>query len=513
MSKTPSIKLFNLIKALSGSEKRYFKIFVAKQSDKDNKYIRLFEAIDTQDSFDDDALKEVIYGHTKIESRKYSALKAYLYELILKALQGYDENSSVDFKLKGMLQNIRVLFKRSFFDDAKEMVYKTKKLATRYESFSTLLELLSWEKRIAYTETNISFLDRELDRINTEEIACLDELKQISEYRSIFFKVLISLRKDASRDEAQKAKLQAHLDNPLYSQVSPSSHHAKILRLRGLALLNYAVSDYQSFHANSKQLVALFEEKPFLLKEDQSEYISSINNYAMSCGFLWKHAEMRDCLDKLFHIRPNNIDDRAKILRQYFMNKLRLCINSGEFEEGLNELKRLDLERQKIDDSIFRKSTFYLQYFSIYFGTEDYEQALLYLNEWLNLPGSVERKDLQSLSRILNLIIHYEMKNEFLLDSLIRSTYRFLKRKGDLQAFERLIYDFVKQANHQNDKKELQLSIENIKNEFERLAAIPSIKVTLDMFDFRAWLESKTSKSTFAQVVKAKYLDELAKMS
>ena len=46
MPKTPSTKLFNLVKSLSGSEKRYFKIFVGKQGHKGNKYLLLFDAID-----------------------------------------------------------------------------------------------------------------------------------------------------------------------------------------------------------------------------------------------------------------------------------------------------------------------------------------------------------------------------------------------------------------------------------------------------------------------------------
>ncbi|MFT6321790.1 MAG: hypothetical protein ACJAT4_002720, partial [Granulosicoccus sp.] len=56
MPKTPSNKLFNLINSLSGSEKRYFKLFVNKnQTGKDNKYTLLFDAVDTQEISDDEA--------------------------------------------------------------------------------------------------------------------------------------------------------------------------------------------------------------------------------------------------------------------------------------------------------------------------------------------------------------------------------------------------------------------------------------------------------------------------
>ena len=108
MPKTPSLKLFNLIKSLSGSEKRYFKLHATgNRTDKSSKYLLLFDAIDTQNNFDDEILKKIVYKNEPITSRKYSELKSYLYDLILTALQGYDEKSSIDFKIKGLLQNIK----------------------------------------------------------------------------------------------------------------------------------------------------------------------------------------------------------------------------------------------------------------------------------------------------------------------------------------------------------------------------------------------------------------------
>ena len=119
MPKTPSNKLFQLIKSLTGSEKRYFKLFVRNSSEKTNKYIQLFEAIEAQSVFDDDFLRQTIYPNETIQSRKYSELKAYLYELILKSLQGYDEKTSVEYKLQNALQSIKVLYKRALFSDCK----------------------------------------------------------------------------------------------------------------------------------------------------------------------------------------------------------------------------------------------------------------------------------------------------------------------------------------------------------------------------------------------------------
>ena len=47
MPKTPSDKLFRLVNSLSPAEKRYFRIFIRGKTERDSKYLQLFDAIAT----------------------------------------------------------------------------------------------------------------------------------------------------------------------------------------------------------------------------------------------------------------------------------------------------------------------------------------------------------------------------------------------------------------------------------------------------------------------------------
>ena len=107
MAKTPSTKLYELIHSLTGSEKRYFKLYVNEHGKKNSKYMQLFHALESMETFDEEQLKNNIYKGRAIESRKYSELKSYLYDLVLKCLQSYDEKRSVDYKLKSILKSIQ----------------------------------------------------------------------------------------------------------------------------------------------------------------------------------------------------------------------------------------------------------------------------------------------------------------------------------------------------------------------------------------------------------------------
>lgn len=511
MPKTPSLKLYNLIKSLSGSEKRYFKLFATgNRADKSSKYLLLFDAIDNQEAFDDEALKKIVYQDEEIMSRKYSELKAYLYDLILTALQGYDEKTSIDFKIKGMLQSVRVLFKRSHYENCRDLLPKIKKLAYKYESFSNILEVLNWERRVAYAQMDIPFLDNELERIDQEEKDCLESLRNLSFYQNIFFKMLIHIRKNAIlRTDEQKDILNNIIKDDLLNDLSKAkSHRAKVSYHRIYGLYYYATQDYENFMQASKAVISAMEAHPHLLKEDTSDYISALSNYVLSCGLLEKYGELEESLRKFSKIQPVIQSDKLTIYKQVLVANLRIFINKGDFNDGLVLLNKHLKEKEELKRNAFEKGTFFFQYFYIYFGIGNYNKALEYLNEWLNLPRSIERQDLQSLARVLNLIIHFEMNNTILLDNLLRSTYRFLRKRNRMYKLEKSVLNFIKEANKTASSRALKDTFINLKEEFEAHAKDPTEKVMFQYFNFLAWVDSKISGKSFAEAVRERYLLE-----
>lgn len=508
MPKTPSLKLFNLIKSLSGSEKRYFKLYATgNRADKSSKYLLLFDAIDLQESFDDEALKAIVYEGEEIKSRKFSELKSYLYDLILTALQGYDEKTSIDFRLKGMLQSVRVLYKRSHYEDCRDLLPKIKKQAYKYERFSNILEVLNWERTVAYAQRDIPFLNDHLERIDQEERECMENLRNLSFYQNIFFRMLIHIRKNAVlRTDEQKAILNEIISNDLLSDLSKAkSFRARVTFHRIYGLYHYASQNYQKFHTSSKAVIELMESIPHFLKEDTSEFISALSNYVLSCGLLEKYNELEQNLHKFSKIQPVIDSDKLFIYKQLLVARLRISINKGDFDGGLIILTKHLKEKEDFKRNAFEKGNFFFQYFYIYFGIGDYDKALEYLNEWLNMPRSIEQQDLQSLARVLNLIIHFEMNNTILLENLLRSTYRFLKKRNRMYKLERKVLTFIKDANKLASNRALKASFLELKEAFEALAKDPSEKVMFQYFDFIAWVDSKINNESFAEATKRRY--------
>ncbi|HQZ43738.1 MAG TPA: hypothetical protein PK735_12690, partial [Flavobacteriales bacterium] len=62
----PSTELFDLIRSLTKSEKRFFKLHSSLQSG-DKNYLRIFDSIDKQKAYDEEALKKQFAKETFIK--------------------------------------------------------------------------------------------------------------------------------------------------------------------------------------------------------------------------------------------------------------------------------------------------------------------------------------------------------------------------------------------------------------------------------------------------------------
>lgn len=503
MAKTSSDKLYKLIQTLSPAEKRYFRLFARGKTARDSKYLQLFEGMATMEELDEEILKTRIYKGQTIEGKKYSELKAYLYDLLLKCLQSFDEQHSVEYRLNQLLQGVGVLFKRGHYNDCRELLYKAEKLAEQYEFFGHQLDIVGWEKHLAYTQMDVDFLHKNLERLNYREEHALEQMHNVATYRKAFFRVYTSIKREATqRGEDRLALLQHAVQQATFSDPGlATSHKARVTYYRTLNLYHYAAAEYADFYDTGQKLLTLIESQPHFLKENIADYIAALSNLILSCGLLGKYREVEVALQKLRNLHALTEDDRQKIHRQYFTNRFVLCIYTGEFEQARQEIIHCQREAAEFDPHHYETASFYFQYCVICFGCNDFSLALDYLNEWLNQPRSVDREDLQSLARMLSLILHFEMGNLILLESLLRSATRFMQKKNRLFELERRFIHFMADLMRAVNRSEQQPILQKMKAEFP---ALPGAKSLLQTLDLETWLESKITGQSFAAAVRLK---------
>lgn len=512
MAKTPSDKLYRLIQSLSPTEKRYFRIFIRGKTERSSKYLQLFDLMAAQDPFDEADLRIKIYHQQIPEGKKYSELKSYLYSLVLKSLQAFDEQQSVQFKLNELLQGVTVLYKRGHYDDCRELLQKAAKIARQYEDFSSQLDIIRWEKQLAYTRMDVDFLHKKLEQLQFQEDQALQHLGNIAIYQKVFFQVYTTnfKREAGQHSESRNVLLRSLVgqDEAFSDPDRATSHKSRVMYYRTLNIYYYATAEYEDFYDSGKKLIHLLESQPHFLKENLADYIATLSNLILSCGLLQRYEEVRTYLQKLHRLTPITVDDRRKIHRQYYSNLFALCSYTGEFEEARREMERCQQEAEQCSSQDYETASFYFQYCTICFGCSDFSQALDYLNLWLSQPRSVEREDLQSLARILSLVLHFEMGNMMLLDSLTRSATRFMQKKNRYQDLERRFIHFIHDLMKAPGQQEIRICFQKIKADLPEMSGY---KTLLQTFDLEAWLESKIKGQTFAATVQEKWKNESAR--
>jgi hypothetical protein len=507
MARRPSERLHRLIRALSPSELRYFRIFVRGKSQKDSKYLRALDWLYTHEHYDSEALQLFLYGAEKVTTKKYAEMKAYLYDLLLSGLRQFDEERQTpEQELNTLMRHVSVLFKRGHYTDCAELLHRATKTARQFEYFQQHLDIIRWEKHLAYVSLDVDFLHRHLAELEEREQQLLAQLNNLYQYRSAFFELYALLKHDSGQRNEQGLKaLQQWIEKELFSSPEKAlSGRALIAYYRVYNLYYYAVQDLNAFAETGKKLIEIIENQSFILKENLTDYIAALSNMILASGLKNDHGTVDACLQKLRAIKPITEDDRRKIHRQYYTARFALCQSRGEFEAARSEIEACQAEATQLQSSDYETASFHFQYACICFGCADFEGALDHVNEWMSQPRSVEREDLQVLGRLLELILHYELGNTVLLESLLRSAMRFMRKKNRLYGLERRFIHLMRGLERAKTEAAKIKLFETMSEDWQKMPGSAALNQALNL---HAWFVAKATKQEYAGIVRQKWVE------
>jgi hypothetical protein len=127
------------------------------------------------------------------------------------------------------------------------------------------------------------------------------------------------------------------------------------------------------------------------------------------------------------------------------------------------------------------------------------------LNFIINHPSLSLREDIQCFARILNLIAHYELGNDELIEYQIKTTYKFLLKLEEMQKVQIAILNFLKASVNMNQDEllnyftKLKLELEVILEDLYEI--IPTLYL-----DIISWLESKLTPRSVELIIQRKRL-------
>lgn len=515
MSKERSDALFQLIKSLKKSEKRYFKLSMANADQ--TKFSRLFGLIEKQDSFNDE---EILAADPTIKASQLSNLKAHLYTKVLNALRDYNANTLPNIKIRDMIDHAEILFNKGLYKQCAEVIKKVKKTAIKSGNLEMQLEILKWEKQVLFhtsgrenqAKTNeiIADVQRVNNRINNINSFSNLQVKLQSLYQKIGF----------IRSESDYQKIQNVFAASLPVFIEEELSNSEKISLYNLYIGYYFfLQDFELGYQYARKLVDLFNDNKALMNSMLESYIGSLNNLLIAQNKLLMYREFQATTRELRALNnlPSaqiNENIRMKLLKYTFVHEFNRLFLMGDFERGVKLMERIKPGMEQFISQIDMHSKLILFYKTacLYFGNDDYQTAIFWLNKIINSKEVDLRADIHGFARILNLISHYELGNMELIEYYVRSTYRFLLKKEDLHLYQKYILNFLVRLKTNITQGELIKRFSTLRENLLPLTQDPYERRAFIYFDIISWLESKIEGRPVQNVIKDKALLRLSEI-
>ena len=514
MAKTASSALFELIHNLTKSEKRYFKMHASRHTigDKNNS-VKIFDFIDQQETFNNDE----IHNHFKGEAflNQFAITKNRLYEQILKALDGYYSTSSVEAQLYTALHSIEILYSKGLYDHAKREVTKAKRLAEKHDKTAILLQIANKEKQLIETKGYRNNTSNDLKK-HCEETLLISQqhtfYNQLWQLKGELFLLMNQSGQARSNESIEKY-------NQLFIKYKALKVPGKITFDSQYLIYHFESAYYFSILNQQESLRILkenmnhFNENKAKRKEYPNRYFSILTNII--------HLESKFGNMKAVHPYLNELKALPHQLKSKLTNDLSIkffsSINSielkilnqeGQYKKATQLAQGIEEGISKYGNEITPSRKAYLAFnLSIaYFGMEDFNTSLKWINVILNAREIDGKEDIVSFAHLMNLLIHFELNNTDLLPYAIKSTRRFLSKRKRTFQFETIFLKHLTKISNAENRFERERILYDIEEEIRELKTDPFESVAFEYFDFHLWLTAKMKNKPFSVVKREHFL-------
>lgn len=508
----PSTELFKLIKSLTKSEKRFFKLSSSLQIG-DKNYLKIFDFIENQSIYNEEELKDEFKNEVFI--KHLPSEKNHLYKLILKSLRSFYSEQSISSILKQEIKNVEILYNKALYRECEKFVIRAKQLANSFEKFYYWFELLSWEKKLLEEADESNDFAINLDILVKEEEMVISKLRNLAEYQVIYSKINMIFRSGGfTRTNAERKVVDDIADYHLIKgkNTALSTRSASMCYyIKGLCAATNR--DYESSYQFFNKTREILDINPDIKADSGQRYIMTLSHllrcYIESRDFHQAKGliqDMRNLKDKKGF---NSTDLIVKIFTNSYNLELKLLHSQGEFKKSVELIPEIERLQEEYGDKVNKEQDVLFLYNKAYsyFGIGDFKKALSYINIVLNDNEQNLRQDIYSFSRLFNLVLHFELENYDFLEYIIKSTNRYLNKQDRAFEVENVCIKHIRKLSKSFHSTDRVIILEKMKDELEQLLKDQNERAVLEYFNITAWTTSKIYKISLSEAVKNELKD------
>ena len=514
MTKAQKDNLFLLVKSLTKSEKRQFKLYVGRLGvNTDSKFLNLFNILEKLSAYDEAAiLKSGI-----VKKQQLANVKAHLYKQILISLKLNPSHQNIRSQIREQLDFASILYHKGLYKQSLKILDKAKEVAMQNEEKNLAYEIVELEKII-----ESQYITRSI-RGRADELTI--QAKELSEANVLTSKLSnlslqlygVFLKTGYVKNEAESKEITDYFNARLPKfNIKDLGFREKLWLYKAYLWYSFLMQDFLNCYKYSMKWVDLFYQNPDMISLNPVFFLKGNNYLLESLYFLKNKKKFEESLNRLEVIVetksfPKDENVAALSFLYINLNKFNLYFIDGSFEEGLPLIPKVESELEHYSDRIDEHHfmTFYYKFASLHFGAGNNKKCIEYLDKIISNKSLSMREDLLCFSRVLNLVAHYESGLDYHIDTLLRSTYKFLIKMNDLHEVQIEMIKFIKslQDIYPQDLKKAFIKLHDVLIKFEDR---PFEKRAFLYLDIISWLESKIENIPVAQIIKDKYMAKYA---
>ena len=493
--------VFILIKSLTMSEKRYFKIFSERHTiGSVNKYTLIFDLIENAGVEDDQTINSALTA-AGFNADFLSADKNYLYRLLLRALNDFHHSKTYNLEIKEALISIEILFHKGLYAQCVKLINKTEALADECENFQLMIDVLMWKKKcIGYTRglTKAAEINKNINRY----IRLLSNLKRITDlyYES---NILQANNEKDSRLSVIK-NFKSILNQPeLLAEKNALSFSAKTFFHLVYSNYYYTMDDKARELEHLQRLVDLIKRSKTYAIENPLDYVS-VYNRLLSIKKYFPSSSFFDDIKVLNQFSKQVVFKNEVVAQRAFIHcnthELEYYLINNDFNRALAKTKEFEKEifKAELDIEPYHMIYYYYLHAVTLVFAGRFRDALKFVNRLLNDFSFEARPQIYMKVQVINVIIHYELGNHSLVLSLSKQILKKDTQHSILIPFEeKLLSALIKIARteHLTFKTEASILKALLVDDDggEKTIASPGYSLASNYFK---WIRAKTQRKT-----------------
>ena len=494
---------------MSKADKRNFRLYAKRiQSNDSMLFIQLFDILDKQKTLDE---AKIIERLGNIAKGQLANIKRHLYKQILTSLRLIHINRQKSIEIREHLDFAHVLYSKGLYLQSLKILQRAKRMAEENDLELIVLEIIEFQKVIESrhitntgpikNEALVAEAKKRFERIQTSILLSNLRIKLHGYY----------IKNSHVKNEQERSEIIQYLEENLPPiDLSTLGYTDKIYLYQSYVWYYYILLDFEKCYEYALKWTNIFEENVELKMQDPDLFMRGMHYLLTAANNLQDLDKHELFLQKLQKFRKSNyvrFNENSKIFSFLYVHWARFdrYFLRGDFTNGVTIIPRSLRRIKRYNDRVapHRIMLLYYKITWMYLGSGNPSKAMEYVSKIINQRGQDFREDIQIYSRLLYLMIHYDLDNIDLLPYLVKTVETFFNKIEGKNKLQSAAMKFFKNLSKSTISDRTNI-LKDFNDELDLLALNPYERRALIYLDIRSWVSAKLERKSIGDVISAR---------